>query len=169
MHRTLAYSSSPTGAVRADWDQPTGDARSVWTWKRTEQVRQGTQVNRNTKDHTLCTCRIVPYNLPSMSEPKHVVGADIFPIVLWAPSTPIPDKHGKAPPTCLWASTVLCAPAFTVPGEHGKAPACLSTSIVWQAPTSAIPVEEDATSHVHLTFNSIVGAYHHLVPTGVGS
>ena len=29
--------------------------------------------------------------------------------------------------------------------------------------------EDDTTSHMHLTFNSIVGAYHHLVPTGVGS
>ena len=40
---------------------------------------------------------------------------------------------------------------------------------VWQAPTSAIPEEDDATSHVHLTLNSIVGAYHHLIPVDVGS
>ena len=29
--RTSAYGSSPTGAVRADWERPTGDARSVRT------------------------------------------------------------------------------------------------------------------------------------------
>ena len=42
-----------------------------------------------------------------------------------------------------------------------------------QVPTSAIPEEGNATSHMHLTFysdiNSIVGAYHYLVPTGVGN
>ena len=38
-----------------------------------------------------------------------------------------------------------------------------------QVPTSAIPEEDNTTSHVHLTFNSIVGAYHHLVPTDVGN
>ena len=32
-----------------------------------------------------------------------------------------------------------------------------------------VPEEEDVTSHVHLTFNNIVGAYHRLVPAGVGS
>ena len=50
-----------------------------------------------------------------------------------------------------------------------KPPTCLWASTVWQAPTSAIPEEDDATSHVHLIINSIVDAYHHLVPTGVGS
>ena len=42
-----------------------------------------------------------------------------------------------------------------------------------QVPTSAISEEGSATSHVHLTFysdiNSIVGAYHYLVPAGVGN
>ena len=46
-------------AIRADWDQPTEDARSVRTRKRTEQIRHGTQVNRNTEDCTLHTCRTV--------------------------------------------------------------------------------------------------------------
>jgi len=36
-----------------------------------------------------------------------------------------------------------------------------------------MPKENDATSHMHLTLNSdiksILGAYHHLVPIGVGS
>ena len=45
----------------------------------------------------------------------------------------------------------------------------LRVSTVWQAPTSAIPEEDNTTSHVHLTFNSIVGAYHHPVPAGVGN
>ena len=45
----------------------------------------------------------------------------------------------------------------------------LQVSTVWHAPTSAIPEEDNTTSHVHLTLNSIVGAYHHHVPTGVGN
>ena len=36
-----------------------------------------------------------------------------------------------------------------------------------------MPEEDDATSHMHLTLNSdinsIVGAYHHLVPIGMGN
>ena len=32
-----------------------------------------------------------------------------------------------------------------------------------------MPEEDNTTSHVHLTFNSIVDAYHHPIPTGVGS
>ena len=77
-HQTPAYSSSSTGAVGANWEQPTGNARSVRTRKRIEKVRQGTQVNRNTEDHTLYTCRTVPTGhgrrapsiLPGMSEPQ---------------------------------------------------------------------------------------------------
>ena len=46
---------------------------------------------------------------------------------------------------------------------------CLRVSTVWQAPTSAIPEEDNTTSHVHLTFNSIVGAYHYPVPADVGN
>ena len=45
----------------------------------------------------------------------------------------------------------------------------LWVSTVWQAPTSAIPKEDSMTSHMCLTFNNIVGAYHRLVPTDVGS
>ena len=56
MRRTPAYSSSPTGAIKADWDKPTGDARSVRTRKQTKKVRQRTQVKRNTRNRTLCTC-----------------------------------------------------------------------------------------------------------------
>ena len=47
--------------------------------------------------------------------------------------------------------------------------AYLQVSTVWQAPTSAIPEEDNTTSHVHLTSNRIVGAYHHPVPDGVGN
>ena len=50
-----------------------------------------------------------------------------------------------------------------------KTLACLRVSTVWQAPTSAIPEENNTTSHVHLTFNSIVGAYHHHILAGVGN
>ena len=60
MRRTLAYISSSTSTIRANWDQPTRDARSVRTRKRTEKVRQGTQVNCNTEDRTLYICRTVP-------------------------------------------------------------------------------------------------------------
>ena len=82
MRRTPAYSSSPTGAIRADWDQPTGDARSVRTRKQTEKVRQATQVNHNTKERTLYTCWIVLSghvrrmlrNLPDMSEHEQCCG-----------------------------------------------------------------------------------------------
>jgi hypothetical protein len=53
-----------------------------------------------------------------------------------------------------------------------------------QVPTSTIPKEGSTTSHMHLTFysninsvvgdlvkkkNSVVGAYHYLVPAGVGN
>ena len=42
-----------------------------------------------------------------------------------------------------------------------------------QVPTSAKPEEGNATSHMHLTFysdiNSVVGAYHYLVPTDMGN
>ena len=47
--------------------------------------------------------------------------------------------------------------------------ACLWVSTVWQAVMFAMPEEDNPTSHVYLTFNSVVGAYHHLVPTDVGS
>ena len=66
--------------------------------------------------------RQYPATFLACQNPSSVVGADICPTVLWTPSTPMPDKCGKAPPTCLWASTVLWASAFTIPGEHGKTP-----------------------------------------------
>ena len=50
-----------------------------------------------------------------------------------------------------------------------KALTCLWATTELQEPTSAIPEQDDVTSHVHLTTNSIVGAYHHPVPAGMGS
>ena len=38
-----------------------------------------------------------------------------------------------------------------------------------KVPTSTLPKQDDVTSHVHLTSNSVVGTYHHPVPTGVGN
>ena len=32
-----------------------------------------------------------------------------------------------------------------------------------------MPKEDNTTSHVQLTFNNIVGAYHHPVPTDMGN
>ena len=77
-----------------------------------------------------------PATLQAYQNPSSVVGADIFPTVLWASSTPRPDKHGKTPPTCLWASTVLWAPSFTIHGEYGKTSHMLLTitTVLW-APT----------------------------------
>ena len=63
----------------------------------------------------------------------------------------------------LWAS------AFTVPGEHGKTPYMPLGINSMQAPMSAIPEEDDATPHVHLALNSIVDAYHYLIPVRMGN
>ena len=42
-----------------------------------------------------------------------------------------------------------------------------------QVPTSAMPKEDNTTSHMCLTLNSsinsVAGAYHYLVPVGVGN
>ena len=42
-----------------------------------------------------------------------------------------------------------------------------------QVPTTIIPEKGSTTSRMHLTFysdiNSVVGAYHYLVPAGVGN
>ena len=69
---------------------------------------------------------------------------------------------------------MLWAPGFTVLGEHGETPHMhLGIEQYLQVPTSTIPEEVNAASHMHLTFysdiNSIVGAYHYLVPAGVGN
>ena len=38
-----------------------------------------------------------------------------------------------------------------------------------QVPTSTILKKGSTTSRMHLTFNSVVGTYYYLVPTGVGN
>ena len=75
---------------------------------------------------------------------------------------------------CLWASIALWAPGFTVPGERGETPHMpLGIKQYLQVSTSTIPEESSTTSHMHLTFysdiNSVVGAYHYLVPAGMGN
>ena len=69
---------------------------------------------------------------------------------------------------------MLWAPGFTVPGEHGATPRMpLGIKQYLQVPTSTIPEKGSMTPRMHLTFytniNSIVGAHHYLVPTGVGN
>ena len=44
VHKNPAHCSSSTGAIRADWDQPTGDARSERAREQTEKAKQGAQV-----------------------------------------------------------------------------------------------------------------------------
>ena len=84
------------------------------------------------------------------------------------------NSHTVRPPTCLWASIVLWVPEFTVPGERGETPNMpLGIKQYLQVPTSTIPEQGSATSHVHPTFysniNSVVAAYHYLVPTDMGN
>ena len=49
-----------------------------------------------------------------------------------------------------------------------KTPLPLALIVLW-APSFAIYGEYGKTSHMRLTQNSIVGAYHHLEPDGVGN
>ena len=69
---------------------------------------------------------------------------------------------------------MLWAPGFTVWSEHGDTPHMpLGIKQYLQVPTSTIPKQGGATSHMHPTFysdiNSVVDAYHYLVPTGMGN
>ena len=43
-----------------------------------------------------------------------------------------------------------------------KTPCLPQVSTVWRVLTSAMPEQDDITSHVHPTSNSVVSAYHHL-------
>ena len=109
MHRTPAYNSSPTSAVRADWDQSTGDARSMRTRRQAEQVKQDAQVDRKTKDRTLYTYRTVPIghvrrvpcNLPGMSEPKQCCGRRHFFLQCYGRHQSPYQANTVRPPTCL--------------------------------------------------------------------
>ena len=69
------------------------------------------------------------------------------------------------------ASIVLWVPGFTVWGEHGDTPhMSLGIKQYLQVPTSAIPEKGSTTSlSFYSNINSVVGAYHYLVPAGVGN
>ena len=82
VRKNPAHCSSPTGAIRADWDQPTGDARSERTRERTEKARQGTQIKPRYQGPYPVRLQ-KQYSATSLTH--SVVGADIFPTVLWAP------------------------------------------------------------------------------------
>ena len=63
---------------------------------------------------------------------------------------------------------------FTVLDEHGETPHMpLGIKQYLQVPTSIIPEKGSTTSRMHLTFysdiNSVVSAYHYLVPASVGN
>ena len=96
VHRTSTYSSSSTIVVGADWvTTERGRLLGKNPKNQAEQVRQDSQVNHNTKDRTLHTCRTVLSghvrrelcNLPDVSEheqcygrrhlPYSMVGVDI--------------------------------------------------------------------------------------------
>ena len=95
-----------------------------------------------------------------------VVGADIF---LYSIVGSI-NSHTVRPPTCLWASTVLWAPAFTVLSEHGETPHMpLGINSICRCRHMKYPKQDDVTFHAHLTSNSVVDAYHHLVPIDVSN
>ena len=78
------------------------------------------------------------------------------------------------PPTCLWASIAVWALGFTVPGEHSETPHMpLGIKQYLQVPTSTIP-EEGKHNLPHASdilqyINSVVGAYHYLIPIGMGN
>ena len=76
--------SEPTGTNR-----PGTPARKILGNERRKQGRAH-KSNLNTGDHTLYTYRNSTLQPPwHNSDPNSVVGADIFPTVLWAPLTPI--------------------------------------------------------------------------------
>ena len=78
--------------------------------------------------------------------------------------------HMVKPPTCLWAPTVLWAPGFTIPSAHGEIPhMTLGINSVCRCRHLPYPDKDDGTSHMHLTSNSVVGAYHYPVLVSVGN
>ena len=88
-----------------------------------KKVRQRTQVNHNTEDRILYTCRTVPCDVPDMTEPKQCCRRQHFPLQCYGRHQLLYQTNTvRLPPRAPEASTVLWAPAFTVPGEHGKTP-----------------------------------------------
>ena len=136
------------------------------------ESKVGHKSKRSTKDRTLYTHRTVPCNLPGMLEPKQCCGRRHFPYSVVGTinsHTILPDKHGKAPHTCLWASTVLWAPAFTIPGEHGKTP-YIPLGINSMAGTDVYHTRRRRRNLPHASdINSVMGAYNHLVPDDMGN
>ena len=52
-HRNPAHRSSPTGATKADWGHPTGDARSEGARDERRKQARARKPNHDTRDHTL--------------------------------------------------------------------------------------------------------------------
>ena len=157
-HRKPAYHSSPIGTASTNWSHPTGDSHSEGT--RGERRKQRTKSKHGTGT---IPCTPVGTVLHDRRNTSSIIGADIC---VYSIVGAVGLPYDKKPPTCLWASVVLWAPGFTIHGTRGRAPH-IPNSIL-QVPTSTLPKEANATSHVHLTFysdtNSIVGAYHHRYP-----
>ena len=140
--------------------------------------RHDAQVNRNTKDHTLFTYRIVTDRTCQkgvLQPSKHVR----TPTVLRAPTftlqccgrhqLPYQTNTVRPPHTCLWASAVLRAPAFTIPGEHGKSP-YVPLGINSMTGTDVCHTRRRRRNLPHASdINSVRGTYNHLVPNGVGN
>ena len=109
-----ACRSSPTGAARADWGHPTGDARSEGT--RGERRRQC--ASQTTILGTI-PCTPVGTVLHNRLDTNSIVGAAIC---VYSIVGAVGLPYGKKPPTCLWASIVLWALGFTILGTRGRAP-----------------------------------------------
>ena len=81
MRQNHAHCSSPTSAIRADWDQPIGDTRSVRTRKWTEKVRQGAQVKTQyRRPYPVHLQKTVLSDLPGTTEPKQCYRRQHFPL-----------------------------------------------------------------------------------------
>ena len=113
---------------------------------------------------------IVPYTpkgtvLCNRPDTNSVAGADIF---LYSIVGAI-NSHTVRPPHA--SGHRQCCGRRHLPYQMNmvKLLTCLWGLTVWQVPTFAIPEQNDVASHVHLTSNNVVGAYHHPVPTSVGN
>ena len=92
-----------------------------------------------------------------MSEPKQCCGCRHFTTSVMGTinshtrQTRLNPPHGSGNQQCCRHRHLPCI-VNTV-----KPPTCLWASTVWQAPMSAIPEEDDATSHMPLGINNMVG------------
>ena len=85
-----------------------------------------------------------PATFLTYQNPSSVVGAYIFPTVLWMP-------------------------AFTIPGEHGKTP-YMPLGINSMAGTDVCHTRRRRRNLPHASdINSVMGTYKHHVPDGVGN